>query len=592
MVESVKRSVGKWWRGRRSQLTTESRSLNSGFDRYVLQRFGRLRKVWRFVIGWTALMLLLIGCLLVQINALGGYYQSLQPVAGGIYNEGVIGSFTNSNPIYATNDVDKTVSRLLFPGLFRYDDNNKLVGDLASSWSVNATSTVYTVQLRHGLKWQDGRSLTAQDVVFTYKVIQNPDARSPIQSNWAGIKVAASGGHTVTFTLPNPLASFIYGATNGIVPQHLLAKIPMVDMRSAPFNSNAPVGSGPFAWHSISVSGDNPQNAQEVIGLLPFDGYWKGAPKLNSFVVHAYADRNDMIADYEKGELTAMAGLEKVPVGLSADTYQQQDITLAAATMAFFKTTAGVLQDKAVRQALVGAANLAAVIDKLGYNARPVTEPILLNQLGYNASFMQATNDPVAADKLLDAAGWIRTGHDIRTKNNKPLRFTLTLADTPEYHRVASVLQQQWRAVGVDVRLNPLDDTSFQSVLANHDYEAVLYGIAVGADPDVYVYWDSSQADIRSANRLNLSEYSSPVADTSLEAGRTRTDPSLRIIKYQAFLQQWKQDAPALGLYQPRYLYISRVKVNGLHIRTMNTPSDRLNNVNNWMIRTARVSDK
>lgn len=564
---------------------------NVSLERDILRRLPKLAKIWRPMTAWLLLMLLVIGCLVAQMANLNHYYQTLQPVPGGIYTEGILGSFTNANPIYATNEVDKTVSKLIFPGLFTYNQHNKLVGDLASSWHVDDSGKVYTITLRPALKWQDGQALTANDVAFTYHVIQNPDAQSPLQSSWAGIKVEAHGERTVVFTLPNPLASFIDGATNGIVPEHLLKNVPMVGMRSSSFNSKTPVGAGPFTWRDIQVTGTDPSNAQEIIGLAAWPDYYRGAPKLKSYVVHAFADQQAMVAAYQKHQLTAMSGLDEVPAQLKKDDYVESDATLSAATMVFFKTGTGPLADVAVRKALVSAADPASIIMKLGYPAKPVREPLLHDQLAYDKQYVQQTAKLDAAKQALDAAGWVKTADGFRSKNGQRLSFALTYADTPEYRKVANLLKQQWRAAGVDMKPDPLDETSFPTALSNHDYDAVLYGITIGIDPDVFVYWDSSQANVLSANRLNFSEYKSPAADVGLEAGRTRVDPALRTIKYQGFLQAWQQDAPALGLYQPRYLYISRSKVYGFNKGTLNMPTDRLNNVNNWMIRTARVTN-
>jgi peptide/nickel transport system substrate-binding protein len=126
--------------------------------------------------------------------------------------------------------------------------------------------------------------------------------------------------------------------------------------------------------------------------------------------------------------------------------------------------------------------------------------------------------------------------------------------------------------------------------LASHRYDALLHGITIGTDPDVFAYWHSSQFDVRSANRYNFSEYKSDAADNALQAGRSRVDPALRAIKYQPFLDAWQKDAPALGLYQPRYLYLTRGEVFGLKEHAVNTGVDRLANVDDWMIRTARVT--
>src|SRR6185437_9927365 len=96
-------------------------------EQNVFQRAGNLWGVRRFVGGWILLLLLLICGLFVQNANLSKYYRALKPVPGGIYNEGVLGTFTNANPLYATNDADTSVSRLVFAGLFTYSSNNKLV---------------------------------------------------------------------------------------------------------------------------------------------------------------------------------------------------------------------------------------------------------------------------------------------------------------------------------------------------------------------------------------------------------------------------------------------------------------------------------
>src|SRR6266498_3947226 len=164
----------------------------------LFKRLERLAAVRRFVSSWLLLLVLSIACVAAQIRSLSGYYQVLGPAPGGTYTEGVLGSFTNANPIYATDLVDTSVSELVFAGLLTYDKNNHLIGDLAESWKVDAAATTYTVRLRPHLTWHDGEPLTAKDVAFTYRVIQNPDARSPFYNSWTGITVTAIDTRTVT----------------------------------------------------------------------------------------------------------------------------------------------------------------------------------------------------------------------------------------------------------------------------------------------------------------------------------------------------------------------------------------------------------
>ena len=581
------------WRKRQKQVEVFGQQAETLVERNFFRRFDHLVRVKRFVLAWSLLVILLIGAVVVETRSLSGYYQTLQPAAGGIYTEGIVGSYTNANPVYVTDEVDQTISRLIFASLLTYNNQNQLTGDLADSWQSENGGMQYLVHLRPHLKWQDGQPLTANDVAFTIHVIQNPDAQSPLNSSWQGVTVTVVNNQTVMFTLPNPLASFPYSLTTGILPEHLLKNVPMDEMRSVNFNTTNPIGAGPFALKQIQVSGDTPQTEEEQVALRPFDNYWAGKPKLDSFVVHAFGGMQQMESSFNKGDINAMVGLDSVPADLAHNSsVQAYQMPLTAANYIFFNTSEGVLADPKVRQALVQDSNVPKIIDQLGYPTMPVDEPLLHNQLGYNPTYHQASYNESAAATTLTSDGWIPGKNGVRYKNGQALTFDLFAENTPEFTMVTNTLSKAWQSLGVDVTVYSQSATDLQPTLESHSYDALLYGVSIGVDPDVYVYWDSSEADIRSAVRLNFSEYQSPTADASLEAGRTRTDPALRIIKYQPFLQAWQQDAPALGLYQPRFLYITRGTVYGLDGHTVNTDTDRFENVQNWEIRQVPTTIK
>lgn len=564
------------------------------FDDNLIGRFDRLLRVRRFVAGWMLLVVLVTVGTILQTLGLSQYYQTVQPRAGGIYNEGMVGTYSNANPIFATGSVDTAVSRLIFAGLFKYNNQNNLTGDLASSYSVDTTGRHYEVKLKPGLTWQDGQPLTADDVVFTYHLIENPDVGSPLLGSWQGITVTAANKLTVDFDLPNAFAAFPYNLVTGILPKHLLAGIPAEQLRSAPFNTTKPVGAGPFAWQAIQSSTTlDAARAVTLIALQPFKAYNGGAPKLDGFVLHAFGSQDAMVQAFKHRNINAMAGLDELPSQFAhqADVHELS-FPSTAAVMTFFKTSTGILSDTQVRQALVQGADTNRIVNQLGYPAQPVREPILLGQLGYNATYQQASYNPAAANTLLDKAGWVRGSDEVRTKDGQPLAFSLYAQDTAENRRTVQLLVKDWRAIGV--RVTPVLQSleNFQTTLEFHSYDALLYGISIGADPDVFPYWDSSQADIRATQRLNFSEYKNTTADAALEAGRTRLDPALRVIKYAPFLKAWQQDAPALGLYQPRFLYITRGEVYGLPTHTLNVDSDRYESVAHWQIRTAKVTNR
>lgn len=558
-------------------------------DNNFFKRLERLVAVRRFVVSWLLLVVLLIGCVVAQTRALSSYYQTIQPVPGGTFSEGILGSFTNANPIYATNLVDGSVSKLVFAGLFTYDQKNQLVGDLADSIAVDERGTTYTVHLKPHLTWHDGKPLTADDVVFTFQVIQNPDAHSPLFNSWQGVQVVAKDPQTVTFTLPNSLASFPHSLTTGLIPKHILKNVVMADMRSIAFNSTSPIGAGPFQWQAIEVTGATAEDRQEQIALRAFDRYHAGEPKLNNFIIQTFRTREQLQESFNKHQVTAAVGLTGIPAGRERDVnIHSYDLPLTAQVMTFFKVSQPPFTDVSVRRSLVAAIDRLAIIKELSYPTLPVREPLLSTQSGYNPAFFQTGYDQAGASGLLDGAGWVMGPDGYRHKDGAVLGFALYVQDNDEYLKVARSLVKQWRAIGVKVELTPQGEAVFQSSVANHTYDALLYGISLGTDPDVFPYWHSSQADVLAPVRLNLSEYKSATADASLEAGRTRSDPALRAIKYQPFLQAWQIDAPALGLYQPRFLYLTHGAVYGLSEHTINTDAERFSNVHEWMVRTAR----
>jgi len=584
--------AGHIFRRRRRQIEALGAQTERNIDRHFVNRLVRLFQVRRFVITWATLIIMITGSVIIQTDALSGYYQTLQPISGGVYTEGILGDFTTANPLFATGQVDSAISRLVFASLFTYNPSNQLVGDLASGWTVSPNGKVYTVTLKPNLVWQDGQPLTSKDIAFTYQTIQNPNVQSPLNASWQGVAVAAPNPLMVVFNLSNPLSSFPYSLTNGIIPQHLLASLPAAEFISASFNTD-PVGSGPFSWLSLAVQGLTPQTRQEQINLTPFTHYNGGQPKLSGFIVRAFHDQSELLRSFQSGSLNGLAGLDSLPANLTNDHHVQvYNMQLTAANMVFFKTTSGLLADATLRKAIVSASNVNALISSLGYPVSPVREPLLNNQLGFNPTYQQQTNNLSLAASSLAQDGWLsKVPGGIRYKNGAPLSFTLFAANTTDNQKITALLKNQLRAAGIDMSVTLQNSVDLNNTITYHSYDALLYGISVGVDPDVFAYWDSTQAYPTALNGVNFSDYKNTTADQGLEAGRIASDPALRTIKYATFLKAWQSDAPALALYQPRFLYLTNQTVFGLSDNTINAATDRYSNVQNWEIRQGGVTD-
>lgn len=588
--KNLKSKWRKILRKRRRKVDQISSDTDDGIEKHFIRRLVNFPQIQRFLAGWLGLLMVLSIGVVLQTRALSNKYQTLQPKPGGNYVEGVIGQFTNANPLYASGPVDSSVSRLVFSGLLKHDENNKLVGDLAEKWSIDPTETIYTVKLRDNLKWHDGQPLTSKDVAFTYKLIQDPETKSFLNPSWQNIKIEATDDKTIVFSLSNSLSSFPYSLTNGIVPEHLLKDINPAQLRSNPFNNESPTGSGAFKFSKVEVVGTTPNTRQERIALNGFESYHSGQPKLDNFIIKTFGDETSLTAAYNDKEINAMVGLASLPDQLITEPDTQEfGVPLTGEVLVFFKTTQEVLKDNSVRKALVLATDKKEIFKQLQYPLASVDGPLLRSHVGYDKSILQTTGKPEEARKILDAAGWVvDPATKIRSKAGQKLSFRLYSQTTNEYSTIASALQNQWREIGVDMQVELQSDQELQSTLALHNYDALLYGISIGADPDVFAYWHSTQTDPRSSTRLNFSEYKSSSADKALEGGRTRSDPQLRKVKYKPFLEAWKNDAPALALYQPRFLYVVRKPFYNFEVKAANSSSDRFTNVEQWMIREDR----
>lgn len=593
----IKLKLRRIARKQQKQVEGMGTAADDQINRHFFKRLTRLVEVRRFVFGWIALVALLILVGILQFSALRDQFEKEVYVSGGIFNEGIVGTYTNSNPIYATSAVDSSVSKLVFAGLFKYDSENKLVPDLAESIEVDQAETKYTVKLKDNLYWHDGQPLTADDVAFTFNTIKNPDAKSYLLSSWQGVTVDVKDKKTIVFTLKDTLSSFPHSLITGLIPKHGLSDINPEQLRSNDFNSIKPIGAGPFKFDVVQVEKDKDEENNEVkkqqIGLVANDGYRGGKPKLNKYTIKTYKDQAELLDAYKEKKVNSISGFFVPPEDITTDSKTVEfSVPLTGEVMVFFKTSEGVLSDPIVRKALVLASNRGEVINSVSYPLRSVDGPLLSTHVGYNKAYAQKTHDINQAKALLDQAGWVlnpQTG--LRAKDNKPLKFQLASENTDEYKVVTETLKKQWKELGVDLEIKLQDEDELKTTVSSHNYDALLYAISIGADPDVFAYWHSTQADPRSKTRLNFSEYKSTVADESLVAGRSRSDPAIRAVKYKPFLENWQKDNPALALYQPRFVLVVRKPFDGFSSKGVVTPIDRYSDVENWAIRQEKRSN-
>jgi len=557
-------------------------------SRFILRRIENVRLVMTEIMIWLAAIALLIAGLGIQYswNSQGSKKDGAK--SGGVYVEGVIGNISTLNPLLAASEPEQAVSRLLFSSLYNYDVTGALHTDLAESMTVK-DDKVYTIKLRNAV-WHDGKKLTAEDVVYTINLIKNPQVRSPLRVNWLDISARAIDDSTVEFMLPAVYAGFSHALTFPVIPKHILQSVSPSSMREADFSSN-PVGSGPFAVKRVQTSEST--SSTDVVRMEPNTKYYGAVSTLSRLELRAYGNESLLVKAVNSGEVSAASGLSlSAADNIKSKQYSTKHWLLNKGVYLLMNNRSQTLQDARVRQALRYATDTSSIRATVGDNVARLDTPILQSQI---AQKLPAAPD-YSLDKakaLLKEAGWTYNQGQWKGKDGRPLAVAVTTSSgRDEYKKIVDALKQQWSKLGVDVQLREIDTssttTSFvQSVLQPRDYDALLYELELGADPDVFAYWHSSQA---SASGYNFANYSNRTVDNDLVGGRSRTNSALRAAKYIQFVNQWLNDAPAIGLYQSVGSYVLNNGASIVEPRgSLNTMNDRYADVTTWSTGRASV---
>jgi peptide/nickel transport system substrate-binding protein len=533
----------------------------------------------------SLILIIIVSSILLIFN---GYLSRTQtePKVGGKYTEGLLGQPRYINPILSqTNDVDRDLTEVLFSSLFTYDGQGNIVPDLAQEYTVSDDHKTYEIRIRDNVTWHNGEKLTAEDVVFTVKTIQDKEYGSPLRVIWEGIDVEKADDLTVRFTIRNPYAPFLHNLTFGILPKHLWAGISGANFALADYNLFNPIGSGPYKFKKLKK---NSSGGIESITLIRTDNAF-----IDTLVFRFYNTQEDLIKAYSGGQVDGIAPISSINQPKARRGTNVYSLNLPIYHSVFFnQTESKVLADENVRIALSHATNKQEILEKvLNNQGTIINSPILLEWLNHEDSFEDYEFNLDKAREILEENDWLEN-EGIREKEDDDevirLEINLTTTDWPELKQTAEILQQQWEAIGMQVNLDIIDPISIkQDYIQPRQYQALLFGEVLGADPDPFAFWHSSQ---KKDPGLNLAMYQNKDADKLLEEGRQSLDLNERIEKYQKFQEIVKEDAPAIFLYSPSYTYLVDKDVKGISLEKLPLPSQRFCQIEKWHIKTKRIS--
>ena len=505
------------------------------------------------------------------------------PDYGGAYVEGLAGFPQAINPVLANDDASRSVAALVFSGLTKPDENGQPIADLAQSWEVSPDGKTYTFLIRSNAEWHDGTPVTAEDAVFTFKLLQDPQYIGPLSGIWRDVAVEKVDDRTVKLALlKDSFAPFIEYTSLGLLPAHLLAGTTIRDLATHRFNLQ-PVGSGPFRVREVKP---------EQIMLEASPDHYGPRPYLSRIVFRIYPNYKTILTALERDEVEGVPLVDPGDVGRISREKRATlyDAPQASLTLLFFNTAVPALADKNVRQAIAHAVDRQKLIDlhRAGHGRR-ADGPILPSSWAYNPDVKKYEPNPAQARSLLDAAGWrLETPEaTVRTKDGRPLRLVLLTNDRPERVALAQEIQRQLTAVGFNVEVQATGAGGLvQDFLLPRRYEIALFSWDFnGFDPDPYALWHSTQL---APVGLNISGFNHRRADEVLERGRRAVDRNERAALYKEFQSVFAEELPSLPLFFPTYDFAISGKIKGVKPGVVATPADRFRNVVEWYAKTRR----
>ena len=484
------------------------------------------------------------------------------------------------NPHLSPGTKDLSASRIVYEPLASFDKEGNMLPFLAAeipsleNGGVAADGKSVTWKLKQGVKWSDGEPFTADDVLFTYQYITNPDVKSTSSAAYGAIEsVEVIDDHTVkiNFKKVNPAWFLPFVGPQGmIIPRHIFADYNGANAPDAPANL-APVGTGPYRVveykkEDILIIGGSAVNTIKII--FEPNPFFRDPdkPYFSQVELQGGGDApvaaqaiQDGLADFawnlvvDEKTLTQMEsggkGLALFPPGAFVErimiNFTDPNQETADGERSSTQFPHPFLTDKKVRQAIAYAIDRKAIADSYGRGGR-FTPNIVVSPPIYDSPNTTYEFNPEKAAALLDEAGWKDSdGDGIRDKDGIKLKVVFQTSILPLRQLAQEVVKKNLEAIGFKVELKNIDSSIFlgppkDTTDTRRQFYTDLEEFAFSnksPDPGAYMAgWTCDQIAQKSNDWSlpNWSRYCNPAYDALYNQSLTEIDPEKR---RQLFIQ-------------------------------------------------------
>ncbi|MFZ5827400.1 MAG: peptide-binding protein [Bacillota bacterium] len=482
------------------------------------------------------------------------------PVVGGTMIYTTIGDAAVLLPTLTADTASSFVTGLVFDSLVTYDDKLNPYPALAEKWEVK-DDKIYTFTLKKGVKFHDGKELTAEDVVFTYTYMAHPKYQGVRFGDFTAVKgwgelgkkysainkdlkdkkidekkadelkfaaydeflkaggITAPDPYTFRVELTTPFApAFVRLGGYGILPKHLLEKD--VNNMKASALAKAPVGTGSMKFvewvkdDHITLERNTEWTNRSVTG--------KGPLNIERMIVKVIPDQQANMVALETGE-TDLATITPEMFDHFKNNVkhvQLYEYMTFSYTYMGYNLQSPMFSDKRVRQAITHAINRQEIVDKIllghGTLANSHASPV---RWDYNPDVPVFEFNADKAAKLLDEAGWKVGADGIREKDGQKMKFEIATNNGNKLREQSAVIiQQALKKVGIEVTINLMEWNAFLDYVDGDKKQAYILGWSLGFDPDAHSIFHSE------GGFNSMHGYSNPVVDELIQKGRVTTD--------------------------------------------------------------------
>jgi peptide/nickel transport system substrate-binding protein len=519
----------------------------------------------------------------------------------------------NMNGFYSSMAFAQWANDLVQASLYDFSDELQPVLVLAAEVPTRENGGIsedfkeYTVKLKPGLKWSDGKPLTAEDLVFTYQMIKDPANNmlqgSNIRDALEEAEVLDETTFRLRFNAPKPFPEDLIGSPglSTILPAHIFRPIYEAEgtIENAAENQDPTVFSGPYVLREWRRG--------ESMLFEANPNYVFGEPKIKRVLIRFFPDTDSQYAALAAGQLDFVPNVSEGDIPRVAAS--NPDLKIVTVFGGYIESLwlnlrtdehprAGhpALKDVRVRRALRLAIDRETITRELLAGATKPTDSIYAGSPFENKELGVTPYDPEAAAKLLDEAGWTLGPDGIRQKDGVKLEMRYSTTTAGWRNNIQAVIQQQLAKVGVSVILEKYPASEFFGAFVNRGINAIgEYDIAEYANNTSL----TNPANVTVDEALNCKQipnesnpggqnftgFCSPEMDEASLITKTSLDPEERLAAAYKIQEIMRDQVPLINLFPRGDNYAYNTKRFAGEIRIGSGVGNQWFDIMNWELK-------